>query len=46
MAECQWLQPALVGQFEFVEWPEDAHSRHSRFIGLREDKKAKDVKRE
>jgi ATP-dependent DNA ligase len=46
MAECRWLQPALVGQFEFVEWTEDAHLRHSRFMGLREDKKAKDVRRE
>ena len=46
MAECRWLKPVLVGQFEFVEWTEDAHLRHSRFIGLREDKKAKDVWRE
>jgi bifunctional non-homologous end joining protein LigD len=41
-----WLTPALVGQFEFVEWTEDLHLRHSRFIGLREDKKAADVRRE
>jgi DNA ligase D-like protein (predicted ligase) len=46
MAECRWLKPQLVGQFEFVQWTEDAHLRHSRFIALREDKKAKDVKRE
>jgi bifunctional non-homologous end joining protein LigD len=46
MAECRWLKPALVGQFEFVEWTEDAHLRHSRFVALREDKKAKDVRRE
>jgi bifunctional non-homologous end joining protein LigD len=36
----------LVGQFEFVEWTVDAHLRHSRFVGLREDKEAKDVVRE
>jgi bifunctional non-homologous end joining protein LigD len=46
MGECRWLTPVLVGQFEFVEWTEDAHLRHSRFIGLREDKKPKDVRRE
>lgn len=46
MVECQWLKPVLVGQFEFVEWTEDAHLRHSRFVALREDKKAKDVSRE
>ena|SRR5215469_16734011 len=44
MAECRWLRPLLVGQFEFVELTEDAHLRHSRFVGLREDKTAKDVK--
>ena len=46
MAECQWLKPVLVGQFEFLEWTDDNHLRHSRFVGLREDKKAKDVGRE
>ena len=46
MAECRWLTPQLIGQFEFVEWTEDAHLRHSRFVALRDDQKAKDVKRE
>jgi DNA ligase D-like protein (predicted ligase) len=46
MAECTWLKPMLVGQFEFLEWTADNHLRHSRFVGLREDKKAKDVHRE
>ncbi len=45
MAECRWLKPLLVGQFEFVEWTEDAHLRRSRFVALREDKKAQDVSR-
>lgn len=46
MAECRWLKPVLVGQFEFVEWTPDGLLRHSAFVGLREDKKAKEVKRE
>jgi DNA ligase D-like protein (predicted ligase) len=46
MAECQWLKPELVGQFEFLEWTGDNHLRHSKFVGLREDKKARDVVRE
>jgi ATP-dependent DNA ligase len=46
MAECRWLKPVLVAQFEFVEWTEDVHLRHSRFMALRDDKKAKDVRRE
>jgi ATP-dependent DNA ligase len=44
MADCCWLKPVLVGQFEFVEWIPEGHLRHSRFIGLPEDKKAKDVR--
>jgi DNA ligase D-like protein (predicted ligase) len=46
MAEVQWLRPTLVGQFEFLEWTADAHLRHSKFVGLREDKRARDVVRE
>ena len=46
MAECRWVKPVLVGQFEFVEWTADNHLRHSRFIGLREDKAARDVSRD
>jgi bifunctional non-homologous end joining protein LigD len=46
MAECRWLKPVLVGQFEFVEWTPDNHLRHSRFIALRDDTAAQDVRRE
>jgi ATP-dependent DNA ligase len=46
MIDCRWLKPVLVGQFEFVEWTQDAHLRHASFMGLREDKKARDVRRE
>ncbi|HEU4690974.1 MAG TPA: non-homologous end-joining DNA ligase [Vicinamibacterales bacterium] len=46
MADCRWLKPVLVGQFEFVEWTDDNHLRHTRFVALREDKSARDVKRE
>ena len=46
MRDCRWLKPALVGQVEFVEWTPDGHLRHSRFMGLREDKEPHDVVRE
>ena len=46
MADCRWLQPVLVGQFEFLEWTPDNHLRHSRFVGLREDKMARRITRE
>jgi ATP-dependent DNA ligase len=45
MADCRWLKPSLVGQFEFVEWTPDNHLRHSRFVALRDDKAARDVSR-
>jgi bifunctional non-homologous end joining protein LigD len=46
MQECRWLEPVLVGQFEFVHWTSDGHLRHSRFVALREDKKPTEVGRE
>jgi DNA ligase D-like protein (predicted ligase) len=46
MKDCVWLKPKLVGQFEFVEWTPDNHLRHAKFVGLREDKRAGQVKRE
>jgi bifunctional non-homologous end joining protein LigD len=46
MADCRWLKPILVGQFEFLEWTADNHLRHTKFIGLREDRIAADVRRE
>jgi DNA ligase D-like protein (predicted ligase) len=46
MAKCRWLKPVLVGQFEFLEWTGEHHLRHSKFIGLRDDKSARSVVRE
>jgi DNA ligase D-like protein (predicted ligase) len=46
MAECRWLKPVLVGQFEFLEWTGENHLRHTKFIALREDKPAREVRRE
>jgi DNA ligase D-like protein (predicted ligase) len=46
MADCRWLKPLLVAQIEFLEWTGENHLRHTRFVGLREDKSAKDVRRE
>jgi DNA ligase D-like protein (predicted ligase) len=46
MADCRWVKPLLVGQFEFLEWTSDNHLRHTSFVGLREDKDAREVTRE
>jgi len=39
-------QPEMVAQVEFVEWRPDGHLRHSKFIGLRDDKDPREIVRE
>lgn len=46
MKDCRWLKPEIVGQFEFVEWTDVNHLRHTKFVAQREDKNAKEVHRE
>jgi bifunctional non-homologous end joining protein LigD len=46
MQEMQWLKPVIVAQIRFVEWTADGHLRHAAFLGLRTDKRARDVHRE
>jgi ATP-dependent DNA ligase len=46
MPDCRWLKPMLVAQIEFLEWTADNHLRHTRFMGLRDDKPAAGVRRE
>ena len=46
MKNSVWLKPELVAQIEFTEWTPDGHLRHSKFVGLREDKEAREVVRE
>jgi bifunctional non-homologous end joining protein LigD len=46
MKKCRWLKPKLVAQVEYTEWTEGDHLRHSRFAGLREDKDARQVRRD
>jgi bifunctional non-homologous end joining protein LigD len=41
-----WLEPELVAQVGFAEWTRDGRLRHPRFLGLREDKPAREVVRE
>ncbi len=46
MKDCRWLEPELVAQVEFAEWTPDDHLRHAKFVGIREDKNAREVVRE
>lgn len=41
-----WVHPRLVGQIGFSEWTRDGRLRHPRFLGLRQDKSAREVVRE
>jgi bifunctional non-homologous end joining protein LigD len=41
-----WIKPKLVAQIGFSEWTRDGRLRHPRFLGLRDDKAARDVVRE
>ena len=41
-----WVEPKLVVEVEFTEWTEDGVLRHPSFVGLREDKSPRDVRRE
>jgi ATP-dependent DNA ligase len=42
----RWVRPELVAQIGFQEWTRDGRLRHPRFVGLRDDKPARDVVRE
>ena len=41
-----WIRPELVGQVKFAEWTHDGVLRQPVFLGLRDDKPAKEVVRE
>jgi bifunctional non-homologous end joining protein LigD len=44
--ESRWVDPLLVAQVGFTEWTRDGRLRHPRYLGLRNDKDARDVVRE
>jgi DNA ligase D-like protein (predicted ligase) len=44
--DIQWVDPKLVGEVGFSEWTSAGLLRHPRFLGLRSDKPARQVRRE
>src|ERR1700722_3734865 len=46
MKLCHWIEPKFVCQIKFEEWTRDYRLRQPVFLGLREDKDAKEVVRE
>ncbi len=43
MTKAVWLRPEAVAQIEFLEWTQADRLRHSKFVGLREEKKPRSV---
>jgi bifunctional non-homologous end joining protein LigD len=41
-----WVRPEIVVQVAFIEWTVHEKLRHGRFLGIRDDKTARDVVRE
>jgi DNA ligase D-like protein (predicted ligase) len=46
MKECVWLRPEAGAQIEFLDWTDADRLRHSKFVGLREDKQPRSVVKE
>jgi bifunctional non-homologous end joining protein LigD len=43
MDDYVWLVPVVVAEIKFTEWTRAGVLRHAEFVGLREDKQAKEV---
>jgi bifunctional non-homologous end joining protein LigD len=46
MKKYRWVKPQVVAEVEFADWTAADHLRHSRFVGLRDDKDAREVHKE
>jgi DNA ligase D-like protein (predicted ligase) len=46
MKECVWVKLQVVAEVEFLEWTGADHLRHTKFVGLRDDKDPRSVVRE
>ena len=46
LRDAHWAEPMMVAAVSFTEWTDEGSVRHPSFQGLREDKSAREVKRE
>jgi ATP-dependent DNA ligase len=46
LSRVHWVRPELVAEVTYLTWADDGLLRHTVFVGLREDKPAKDVRRD
>jgi bifunctional non-homologous end joining protein LigD len=42
----RWVKPQLVAEVAFAHWTPDGHIRHAKYVGLRTDVPARQVRRE
>ena len=42
-SDVHWVEPELVAEVRFGEWTHDGHLRHPAYLGLRDDKAAREV---
>jgi len=46
LSKVHWVRPGLVAEITYLNWAEDGLLRHTVFVGLRDDKPAREVRRE
>jgi bifunctional non-homologous end joining protein LigD len=46
LSRVHWVEPKLVAELTYLTWTADNLLRHTVYVGLREDKRATDVRRE
>jgi bifunctional non-homologous end joining protein LigD len=45
-SESHWVEPKLVAEITYLTWTADGLLRHTVYVGLREDKRATEVRQE
>ena len=46
LSKVHWVRPELVAEITYLAWTDEPLLRHTVFVGLREDKPAREVRRE
>jgi DNA ligase D-like protein (predicted ligase) len=46
LSKVHWVRPEVVAEITYLTWAEDGLLRHTVFVGLRDDKLAREVRRE
>jgi bifunctional non-homologous end joining protein LigD len=46
LSKLHWVRPELVAEITYLGWTDEPLLRHTVFVGLREDKSAREVRRE